>query len=75
MFFPEKLLKSRIAKISKDGEEYFTLEYWYEFADQKLLDRFKKYKIVQYLQESFSQPIQGGRFLFKNITPLFSYNQ
>lgn len=24
--------------------------------------------------ESFAQPIQGGRLLFKEINPLFSYN-
>lgn len=72
---PKKLLKSRIVKIIRDGEEYITQEYWYEFADQKLLDKLKKYKIIQYLQESFSQPIEEGRFLIKDINPLFSYKQ
>jgi hypothetical protein len=38
-------------------------------------DKLRKYKIVQYLQESFSQPMQGGRLLFKEINTLFSYNQ
>ena len=33
----KKLLKSRIAKISRDEEEYLTREYWYEYTGQKLL--------------------------------------
>jgi hypothetical protein len=71
---PKKLLKSRITKIIKDGEEYFTQEHWYEFFDHKSLNRLKKYKIMHYLEESFAQPIQSGRLLFKEINPLFSYN-
>lgn len=71
---PKKLLKSRITKIIKDGEEYFTQEHWYEFFDHKLLNRLKKYKIMHYWGESFAHPVQGGRLLFKEIYPLFSYN-
>jgi hypothetical protein len=72
---PKKLLKSRITKTMVDGEEYLTDEYWYEFADKKLVDHLKKYKIIHYLPESFSKPIKAGRFLFKNISPLFSYHK
>ena len=72
---PKKLIKSRITKIIKDGEEYFTQEYWYEFVDQKLFERLKKYKILYYLEESFAKPIQSGRILFKQINPLFTFKK
>jgi hypothetical protein len=69
----KRLLKGRITKIVKDDEEYFTQQSWYEFADLKLINRLKKYTIIYYLEEAFSQPIKGGRFLFKGLNPLFSY--
>ena len=49
--------------------------HWYEVADLKLLEQLKKYKIVNYLEEAFAQPIKSGRFLFKNISPLFTYKK
>lgn len=70
---PKKLLASRIIKIMKDGESYFTQEQWYEFVDPRHLKRLKKYKILCYLEEAFSQPIKSWRFLFKELNPLFSY--
>lgn len=70
---PKKLLKSRTIKVIKDGEEYFTQEYWYEFVTPKILERLKKYKIIDCLAEAFARPIKSGRFLYKGINPLFTH--
>ncbi len=69
---PKKLLESRIVKIIKDGEEYYTQEFWYEFIDSNHLKRLMKYKIADCLKETLAKPIQRGRFSYKNINPLFN---
>jgi hypothetical protein len=69
---PKKLLKSRIVKVMNKGEEFYTQEPWYEFADEKLIKRLAKYKILSCLPDLFSKPVDSGRFLFKQINPLFT---
>lgn len=69
---PKKLLKSRIIKIMHKGEEYHTLENWYEFMDEKILKKLAKYRIIECLKETFAKPIpDGGRLLAKSINPIF----
>lgn len=69
---PKKLLKSRTVKVMHKGEEYFTEEPWFEFADEKLINRLKKYKILYCLPETLSKPIDSDRLLHKTVNPLFS---
>lgn len=70
---PKSLLRSRTVKTLHNGEEYYTQECWYEFADERLIRRLSKYEIIHYLKETLSKPIQTGRFLFKSVNPLFSF--
>lgn len=69
---PKKFLKSRTIKVMHKGEEYFTQEPWYEFADEKLITRLAKYKILYLLPEMLSKPIDSGRLLHKQPNPLFT---
>jgi hypothetical protein len=69
---PKKFLKSRTVKVMRKGEEFFTQEFWYEFADEKLINRLAKYKILYCLPEMLSKPIDSGRFLYKQPNPLFT---
>lgn len=69
---PKKILKSRTVKMMKDGEEYYTQQYWYEFIDMKGLQRLQKYKIIDCLKETLAKPIKSGHFYFKQINPLFT---
>jgi hypothetical protein len=69
---PKKFLKSRTVKVMHKGEEYFTQESWYEFADEKLIKRLAKYKILYCLPEMLSKPIDSGRLLHKQPNPLFT---
>lgn len=39
---PKKLLESRRVKVLKDGEEFYTSEYWYEFVNEKLAKKIAK---------------------------------
>ncbi len=71
---PKNLLRSRTVKTMHNGEEYYTQEYWYEFADEKLIQRLSKYEIIHYLKETLSKPIRTGRSLFKSVNPLFSFH-
>jgi hypothetical protein len=71
---PKKLLKSRIIKVMNKGEEFYTQAPWYEFADEKLIKRLAKYKILYCLPDLFSNPVDSGRLLFKQINPLFKVN-
>jgi hypothetical protein len=68
---PKKLLKSRIVKVMRNNEEYYTHEQWYEFVDEKLIKRLMKYKIIDCLKETLTKPIETGRFYIKQINPLF----
>ena len=68
---PKKMLKSRVVKVMKNNEEYFTHEQWYEFADEKLIKRLIKYKIIGCLKDTLSKPIVSGRFYYKSINPIF----
>jgi hypothetical protein len=72
---PKKLLKARIVKVINKGEEFYTQEPWYEFADEKLIKRLAKYKILSCLPEMLSKPIDSRRFLFKQPNPLFTINK
>lgn len=68
---PKKMLKSRVVKVMKNDEEYFTHEQWYEFVDEKLIQKLMKYKITGYLKETLSKPITSGRFYYKSLNPIF----
>jgi hypothetical protein len=68
---PKKMLNSRVVKVMKNNEEYFTQEQWYEFADEKLINRLFKYKIIGCLKDTLSKPIVSGRFYHKAINPIF----
>ena len=70
---PKKLLKSRIIKVMKDEEEYYTTEYWYEFVDQKLAKQIAKYQITAIFPYTFSEPIETERFYTKKVNPVFSF--
>lgn len=70
---PKKLLQSRPVKVMRNDEEYFTQEYWYEYIDEKLAKRLAKYKIIECLKETFTKPMKTGRFLHKQINPIFAY--
>lgn len=52
---PKDLLQSRTVKVERNGEEYYTSEKWYEFIDLDRFEKLKKYKIVNYLAETFTQ--------------------
>ncbi|MVT09517.1 hypothetical protein [Chitinophaga tropicalis] len=67
---PKKLLKSRTVKVQHKGEEYYATENWYEFASPATLKKLSKYKIIHCLPETLAQPIETGRFLYKEINPL-----
>lgn len=69
---PKKFFKSRTIKVMHKEEEYFTQEPWYEFADEKLIKRLAKYKILYILPEMLSKPIDSGRLLHKQPNPLFT---
>lgn len=69
---PKKFLKPRTIKVMHKDEEYFTQEAWYEFADEKLIKRLSKYKILYILPEMLSKPIDSGRLLHKQPNPLFT---
>lgn len=69
---PKSLLKSRVVKTIRKGEELFTSEEWYEFADEKLARKLAKYGIAPYLKELFSKPVNIGRFYWKSVNPLFA---
>lgn len=71
MLPPKSLLKSRTVKVVKNGEEYYTQEFWYEYADVDRNKKLSKYKIVNYLQETFAIPVKSGRFYYKTINPIF----
>lgn len=71
---PKNLLKSRTVKVERNGEEYYTSERWYEYIDLDLLEKLKEYKIVNYLAETFSEPIKTGRFYYKQLNPLFTHS-
>jgi predicted secreted protein len=70
---PKKLLHSRTVKVERNGEEYYTSKYWYEFLDIALAKKLAKYKIMECLKETLAQPIQTGRFYYKEINPLFTH--
>ncbi len=67
---PKKLLKSKIIRVKWKGEEYYTVESWYNIISQKDFQRLKKYGIMDCLPETFSKPISMGQFYFKEINPL-----
>jgi hypothetical protein len=70
---PKKFLKSRTVKVIRNGEEWFTEEYWYEFMDLDLLNRLLvKYKIFTCLKESFAKPMNNGRFYWQKTSPIFN---
>lgn len=68
---PKKILKPQAAKTMHKGEEYYTTENWYEFADFTVIEQVRKYKIVNCLAETLTQPIKSGRLLTKAINPIF----
>jgi len=70
---PKKLLPSRTIKVLIEEKEYYTSEFWYEFTGAKGLERLKKYKIIEYLPETFAQPIKARRFYYESINPLFEH--
>jgi hypothetical protein len=70
---PKKLLQSRVITVDRNGVEYQTLQYWYEYMDTKLAQKLAKYKIINYLKESLAQPIKSGTLFVKSINPLFNY--
>lgn len=70
---PKTLLKSRGVKVMKDGEEYYTSKFWYEFVDEKLAKKIAKYQIATIFPYSFAEPIETGRIYAKSVNPLFSY--
>jgi len=72
-FPPKKLLRSRTVKVIRDGEGWYTSEYWYEYIDEKLAKKLSKYKVVECFSETFSQTINSGRFYHKGINPIFTY--
>jgi len=72
---PKKLLEPRIIAVDRNGEEYQTLQYWYEYADIKLAKKLMRYGILNCLKESFAMPIKGGSLYVKSVNPLFSYKK
>jgi hypothetical protein len=62
---PKNLLRSRTIIVKRDGEDYYITEYWYEFIHERLARKLEKYGIVECFKESFSQPIDIGRFYHK----------
>lgn len=74
---PKKLLKSRTVTVIHKDEEYLTQEEWYDHADEKLIKRLAKYRIIECLKETLQKPISGGRFWVpKNgINPLFFFKR
>ena len=55
----------------RNGEEYYTSEYWYEYIDLNRFKKMSKYKIVECLKETLTEPVQTGRFLYKALNPIF----
>jgi hypothetical protein len=70
---PKRLLQPRVVPVDRNGEKFFTTENWYEYADKKLLKKLAKYKIIHCLKDTLAKPISTGRFLWKDVNPLFSY--
>jgi hypothetical protein len=69
---PKKLLKGKIIKVDRNGEEYYTLGKWYEIGGANLAKQLIKYQIIECFPETFSKPIiDGGRFLWKSTNPIF----
>ena len=70
---PKKFLKSRTVQVDRNGEEWYTQEFWYEFIDLNLLKRLMvKYKIFSCLKETFAKPITNGRFYWQKTSPIFN---
>lgn len=70
---PKNLLQSKTIKVEKNGEEYFTSARWYEYFETEQVEKLKKYAIVNYFAETFSMPIETGRFYYKQISPIFQH--
>lgn len=70
---PKKVVKGKIIKVDRNGEEYYTLGKWYEIEDIDMLKKLAKYRIVECFTETFSKPIiDGGHFYWKSINPIFT---
>lgn len=69
---PKKLLESRMVKIILKGEPNYTQQQWYEFADEKLIKKLAKYRIIEVLAETFKKPVDTSRLLIKKFNPLFT---
>lgn len=69
---PKKLLKSRYVKTLWKGEDYFTDELWYQFLDEKLAKKLRKYSIMPFLKDSLEKPCVCGQMYFKGVNPLFT---
>lgn len=70
---PKKILEPRTVKVDRNGEEWFTQEYWYEFMDLNLLKRLVvKYQIFSCLKETFAKPMNNGRLYWQKTSPIFN---
>jgi hypothetical protein len=68
---PKKLLPTKLVKVMRDGEEWFTRVEWYELIDDKEVKKLQKYKISEILKETLAKPIKSRRIYFRSTHPLF----
>lgn len=73
MLPPKNLLKSRTEHTIENNKHHVRLEMWFEFCDEKLAKKLRKYPILQYLETSFARPIESFQITFDELSPLFSF--
>lgn len=72
---PKKFLPTKLVKVMRNGEEYFTSVEWYEWVDEKGTKKLQKYKISEILKETLARPIKSRKIYFKSTHPLFLIRQ
>ena len=69
---PKKLLPTKLVKVMRDGEEWFTRVEWYELIDDKeLKKKLQRYKISEIVKETLARPIEARKIYYKSDHPLF----
>ncbi|HSU27046.1 MAG TPA: hypothetical protein VLJ68_01615 [Chitinophagaceae bacterium] len=68
---PKNLLPTKLVKVMRDGEEYFTRVEWYEWVEEKKARKIRKYKISEILMETLARPIKSRKIYFRSTHPLF----
>lgn len=72
---PKKLLPTKLVKVMRGGEEWFTPVEWYEWIGDKGRKKLQKYKISEILKETLARPIAARKIYYKSTHPLFLFRE